>query len=336
MTEAEKQGTNWRLIGVGVLVFLLLAFLYFWLFVRDDLRSSDAPATEVENGEPIDVATTQLFTMTEANIRDKATTVDSQIIGKIPRGSALSGTVKLGEDGTTEWLELAEGKGFVAVVNLSETEPPVLTKMLGDKAWTSDVALDIWSQPDSSSSLIDRTGEGTKLTLSGLTGNDYIEVKLGKGGVGYIAGGAAIISRLGGKPVTIAFNPASCRFGGDIDAEFEKIGAKLRAQWAALEAKEYPDEEARNKAMSAVEGRSTYQRLQRSYAGLTVTAIGQHYESQSVYFAEPAAKVIETFRAKGFRIGRDGSFPSTELYAGISGTRGEGAAFGKSELGCGV
>ena len=336
MIETEKQGMNWRLIGAGVFVFLLLAFLYFWLFVRDDLGSSDTPDTPVEVSETIDVATTQLFTMTEANIRDKATTVDSQIIGKMPRGSALSGTVKLGEDGTTEWLELAEGKGFVAVVNLSDTEPPVLTKMLDDKLWTSDAALDIWSQPDSGSSLVDRAGEGTKLTLAGLTGNDYIEVKLGKGGVGYIADGAAIIARLGGKPVTIAFNPASCRFGGDIDAEFEKIGTRLRAQWAALEAKEYPDEEARNKAMSAVEGRSTYQRLQRSYAGLTVTAIGQHYESQSVYFAEPAAKVIETFRAKGFRIGRDGSFPMTELYAGISGTRGEGAAFGKSEMGCGV
>ena len=88
--------------------------------------------------------------------------------------------------------------------------------------------------------------------------------------------------------------------------------------------------------MSAVEGRSTYQRLQRSYAGLTVTAIAQHYESQSVYFADPAAKVIEVFRAKGFRIARDGSFAATELYAGVSGTRGEGTAFGKSELGCGV
>jgi hypothetical protein len=321
--KTEKQGANWRLIGTGTLAFLLLAFLYFWLFVRDDLGSGETPAAEVEQGDAVETAASQLFTMTEANIRDKATTVGSQIIGKMPRGSALSGTVKLGEDGTSEWLELAEGKGFVAVVNLSETEPPVLTKMLDDKLWSSDVALDIWSQPDSGSSLIDRAGEGTKLTLAGLTGNDYIEIKLGKGGVGYIADGAAIIARLG-------------RFGGDIDAEFEKIGAKLRAQWAALEARDYPDEEAREKAMNAIEGRSTYQRLQRSYAGLTVTAIGQHYESQSVFFAEPAAKVIETFRAKGFRIGRDGSFPSTELYAGISGTRGEGAAFGKSELGCGV
>ncbi len=333
--EPVKQGLNWVWIGAGAAIVLLLALLYFLLFVRDDL-GGDEPATQATTAAAVPVAAVQRFTMTEANIRDKATTVDSNIIGKMPRGSALSGVLKLGADGITEWLELAEGKGFVAAVNLSETEPPVLTKMLGDKIWSTDVAVDIWSQPDSSSTLIDRASAGTKLTLAGLTANDYIEIKLKKGGVGYIAEGAAIIARMGGKPIMVSFNPANCRFGGEIDAQFEKMGAKLRAQWAALEAKEFPSDEARDKAMGAIEGRSTYERLQRSYEGLTITAIAQHYESQSVYFADPAAKVIEAFRAKGFRLGRDGSFPSTELYAGISGTRGEGTAFGKSELSCGV
>ena len=335
--SVEDPGqVNWVWIGAGALTLLVFALLYFFLFVRDDLSDSSEPVPEAAKTEAVTAASVQMFTMTEANIRDKATTVGSSIIGKMPRGSALSGVVKLGEDGVTEWLELAEGKGFVATINLSDTEPPVLTKTLGDKIWAADVATEIWSQPDSSSSLIDRVGEGAKLTLAGLTGNDYIEIKLKNGGVGYIAGGAAIIARMGGKPVAISFNPANCRFGGEIDAEFEKIGAKLRAQWAALEAKEYPDDAAREKAMNAVEGRSTFQRLQRSYEGLTVTAIAQHYESQSVYFAEPAARVVEVFRRKGFRIGRDGGFASTELYAGIADTRGESATFGKSELGCGV
>ena len=334
--DPQRNELNWMWIGAVVLTLLLLALLYFFLFVRDDLTDSGEPVPEAAKTEAVTTAPVQMFTMTEANIRDKATTVGSSIIGKMPRGSALSGVVKLGEDGVTDWMELAEGKGFVSTINLSETQPPVLTKMFGDKIWTVDAATEIWSQPDSNSSLIDRVSEGTKLTLAGLTDNDYIEIKLKNGGVGYIADGAAILARMGGKPVAISFNPANCRFGGEIDAEFEKIGAKLRAQWAALEAREYPDDAAREKAMAAVEGRSTYQRLQRSFEGLTITAIGQHYESQSVYFAEPAAKVTEVFRAKGFRVGRDGTFASTELYAGISGTRGESATFGKSELGCGV
>ncbi len=335
--DRPKSTPPWKIAALAVAAVLLAGMAYFALFVADDLGSPDtveAPAPDSDASEY--AATRQLYSITEVNIRDRPTTKDSTIIGKLPRGSAVTGTLKMGTDGAGGWFELADGKGYIAEVNLVETQPPVLTKMLNDQSWTSDVAFDIWSLPDSGSSLVDRAGQGTKLTLSGLTGNDYIEVKLGKGGVGYIADGAAILARLGGKPVAMTFNPANCRFGGEIDAEFEKIGAKLRAQWAALEAKEYPDEEARNKAMSAVEGRSTYQPLQRSYAGLTVSAIGQHYESQSVYFAEPAAKVIEVFRAQGFRIARDGSFPSTELYAGISGTRGEGTQFGKSELGCGV
>ncbi|HEV7233426.1 MAG TPA: hypothetical protein VGN36_04210, partial [Sphingorhabdus sp.] len=92
----------------------------------------------------------------------------------------------------------------------------------------------------------------------------------------------------------------------------------------------------REKALGSIEGKSTYAKLARSFEGLSLTAIGLHYESQSLYFADPPAKVIEIFREKGFRIDGNGNFPSTELYAGISGTRGESAAYGKSELGCGV
>jgi predicted nucleic acid-binding Zn ribbon protein len=335
---AQRQPiARWKVAAMAVVALLLLTMLYFWLFVADDLgssRTADGPAAG--NDETDYAATRQLYTITEVNIRDHPTTKDSMIIGKLPRGSAVTGTLKMGVDGTGGWFELADGKGYIADINLSDTRPPVLTKTLGDKLWVTDVALDIWSQPDSGSSILDRVGEGTKLTLAGLTGNDYAEVKLAGGGIGYVADGAAILSRMGGTPVAVAFNPANCRFGGDIDAEFEKIGARMRAQWAALEAKEFPDDAAREKAMSAIEGRSSYQRLQRAYAGLTITGIAQHYESQSVYFADPPERVIAVFRGKGFQIARDGSFPATELYAGISSTRGEGTAFGKSELGCGV
>ena len=324
---------NWLIIGAAAAM-LGLAALYFFLFVADDMGSGGANSYG-NSGNAEAVASKQMFTMTEANIRDKATTVESSILGKLPRGSAVTGVLKIGQDGTTDWLQLAEGKGFVAAINLSEIEPPAMVKMLDDKIWSTDNVIEIWAQPDSSA-LIDQVSEGTKLTLSGLTENDYIEIKLKNGGVGYIADGAAIVARANGRPIAISFNPQTCNFGGELGAEFEKIGAKLRAQWAVLENREYPDDEAREKAMSAVEGRSTYQRLPRTYDGLTLTAIAQHYESQSVYFADSEAKVIEVFRAKGFRIGRDGGFPSTELYAGISGTRGEGTAYGKSELGCGV
>ena len=332
----ERPARNWLFIVGAVGTLLLVGALYFWLFVADDMRGSDSGSS----GEDVEVADSgevrQMFVMTEANIRDKATTVGSTILGKMPRGSAVTGVVKLGEDGTTEWLQLQDGNGFIATVNLSDVQPPEIAKALNDKVWVADSTIDIWSQPDSSSDLRDRVSEGTKLTLSGLTLNDYIEVKLGKGGVGYLADGSAILARLGGKPIAISFNPQTCVFGGEIGAEFAKIGTKLRAQWQELENKDFVDDEARDKAYAAAEGKSSYVKLARSFEGLSLTAIGQHYESQSLYFADPPAKVIEVFRSKGFRIGNDGTFPSTELYAGISATRGEGAAYGKSELGCGV
>lgn len=312
---------------------LVFAALYFFLFIADDMAGSDEGATSV--AETSDgVAPVQLYTITEANIRDKPTTTGSEIIGKLPRGSAISGVLKVAEDGS-EWLELSEGNGFVAKVNLVEAQPPELVETLNDRVWEADDRIDIYAG-GTESELLDSVTAGTGLVLVGLTADDVLEVKLPDGRRGYVPGGKEILSRLGGKPISIAFNPQTCNFGGELGAEFEKLSSRARAQWEAADGKEYPDEAAREKALSALEGKSSYSKLARSFDGLSLTAIGLHFESQSLYFADPPAKVIEAFRAKGFRIDGNGNFPSTELYAGISATRGEGTAYGKSELGCGV
>jgi zinc-ribbon domain len=329
--EPEKSGPNWLLIGGGAGIVLLL-LLYYLLFLRDDMATSledrvkPAAQTKAEEAQLV-----QLYAMTEANIRDAATAQGSTILGKLARGAAVSGTVIMGEDGTSEWLELPDGKGFVATVNLAETQPPQITKQLGDKKWTADKFIEIWSQPDSGGTLVDRVAAGTVLTLAGLTANDYIEIKLKKGGVG-----ARIIALANGKPIAIAFDSESCSFGPEIDGMFSTMGDRLRAQYKALENKDYPTEEAREKALGAIEGKSSFQKLQRTYEGLTVTAIAQHYESQSVYFAEGPAQVIAALKGKGYKIGADGNFPSTDLYAGVGATAGEGRAYGKTDLGCGV
>lgn len=336
VSPGAKRGSPWPIIAAIAGGLLLIGGLYYWLFLADDMGGSSPASYSAGPDEGPTAEAKQFYVMTEANIRDKPTTRSSSILGKMPRGSAVTGTVKLGEDGISEWLELADGKGFIGLVNLGEAAPPEISKTLSDKVWTTDGPFEIWAQADTASNLVERVGEGTKLTLTGLTANDFIEVKLRKGGVGYLAGGAGILSRLGGKPVAIAFNPQTCNFGGEISAEFAKLGARLKAQWQALEDKEFADDEAREAAYNAAEGKTVFVKLPRSFEGLTLTAIAQHYESQSLYFSDPPAKVVDVFRAKGFRIGNDGTFPSTDLYAGINATRGESAAYGKSELGCGV
>ena len=332
----SKKGPNCLLIGGGVGLLLLL-LLYYFLFLHDDMAGNSLE----DRVRPAPVAKEaaidkQYYAVADANIRDKPTTQGSTVTGKLLRGTATTGKMIVGEDGTSDWLELADGKGYIATVNLSEIQPPEIVKSLGDKSWTTDQSIEIWAQPDVASTPIDRVAAGTTLSLFGLTANDFIEVKLKKGGVGYLADGARIAALANGKPIAIAFNPNSCSFGPEIDAMFSKIGDKLRANYKALENKEYPSEEARGKALASIEGKSSYEKLQRNYEGLTVTAIAQHYESQSVYFDEPASRVIEVLRSKGSKVGKDGSIPSSDLFAGIGATSGESARYGKSDLTCGV
>ena len=332
---AAPKNSNARLIMGGLALIAMLAGLYFFLFRYHNMSNEGGTPTAEATPTPV-VAQTTLFAVTQANIRDKATAIGSNITGKIPRGTQVLGRLALGEDGVTNWLELEGGKGFVGAVNLADIQPPVLTKIIADKIWATDKPVEIWAQPGSTSSLLDRASAGTSLTLAGLTANDYIEIKLRKGGVGYIADGARILALLDAKPIAMNFNASTCNFGGEVQPLFEKLSAIAKAEYDAVDNNISLGDGAREKALSALEGKSHYQALQRSFKGLTMTGIAQHYESQSVYFADPPAKVIEAFKGLGFKISKSGAFVSQDLYAGITPTSGKSATVGKSELGCGV
>ncbi|MBN8500997.1 MAG: hypothetical protein J0M19_07600 [Sphingomonadales bacterium] len=86
---------------------------------------------------------------------------------------------------------------------------------------------------------------------------------------------------------------------------------------------------------------SFYVRLpDRRWHGLTVTAVGLHYESTSVYFREPEAKVRQVLKGIGVQIDAKGVIPmqseeavETQL---LSATSGESRAYGSSAVTCGV
>lgn len=331
-------GNQWRRpLLVTVLALLALAALYYALFLRDDFGATKAAPAKAK-AEAVEIIQMPFFAIADANIRAKATTVDAVILGKLLRGQTVSGVISTGEDGVTSWLKLADDKGFIAASNLSETEPPKLVKKLGDIAWTADKSITIYTEPVSGAAAYDTVKAGTPLKLFGLTANDYIEIKLKRGGVGYIAGGARIVALtlVKGKPIAIAFNPASCNFGGELEAEFGKLTAKSRAAYKAIDMTDFVSDAARDKALIGFEGKSYFQRLERSFNGVSITGIAQHYELQSVYFADAPDKVLAAFKAAGYKIGRDGQFANTEIFAGIGATAGEGRGFGKSDLSCGV
>jgi hypothetical protein len=332
-----ERKINWLLIGGGAAILLLL-LLYYLIFIRDDIAREEPASKASKTVEQPAAEPIQFYAVAQANIRDRATTVDTIIIGKLARGFAVEGTIITGEDGTTSWLKLADGKGFVATSNLSEEEPPEIVKALGDRVWKADKAMDVFTEAAAGATVYERVSIGTPLTLFGLTANDYIEIKLKKGGVGYIADGARIAeaSAAKGPPIAISFNPASCNFGGELEVEFGKLNAKSRAAYKAIDQGEFASDEARNKALVTFEGKSYYQRLERSFNGLSITGIAQHYESQSVYFADSPDKVLAAFRAAGHKIKGDGQFANTEIYAGIGATAGPGRNYGKTDLSCGV
>lgn len=335
--KSAKPSANrpWRKPFAVVFAVLVIAVLYFWLFIADDLkRDLGNPATEV--GEASNPEAQIFFAMTDANLRNKPAINGSEILGKLPRGSQVTGIIQPGSGVDGGWLELSDGNGFVALANLSQYKPPVLVQSLNDQPWVADGLIDVWATTLADSELVDRLRAGAALTLVGTTADNFVEVKLADGRYGYLVDAPSILARIQGKPIAIGFNPQTCSFSGEIGAEFAKIGVQLRDQWQALEAKEFASEAARQKAYAAMEGKSKYLKLRRSFEGLSLTGLGQHYESQSLYFDDAPAKVIEVFRAQGFDVGRDGVFTETELYAAIVATRGEGAAYGKTELGCGV
>jgi zinc-ribbon domain len=335
----DDNRKNLYLIGAVVCAMFVLGVLYYWMFLSDDVSRPVPPVTVAT--KPIDekIEATALFAVTQANIRNRASTKGSDVVGKLVRGAAANGRLALGEDGTSNWLELSDGRGFVSAVNLSETAPPKLIKELADRILTVKEPIDIWAKPDNSSNLLLRVPAGGKLTLIGVTATDFLEVKMKQGGVGYVAKAGELLAmpEVTAPPIAMRLSVASCGYGPELDGMIAKLFTKAQAYSKAVEDADYPDDEARNAALGNLSNKQYFQRLERSYAGLTVTGVSQHYESTSVFFAEPADTVIAAFKAQGNKVDSGGRFPDAEVTgASINTTSGSSAAYGKSELSCGV
>ncbi len=238
---------------MGILLFLLL---YYLIFIRDDMQSNPArPAPVAKQAIESDQAgAIAFFAVAQANIRDKPTTQGSTITGKLPRGASAQGTLITGEDGTSTWLKMADDAGFVSANNLSETSAARNCKAVGRQNLDCDKALDIYTQPDTAAVIYDKVSAGTTLTLYGLTANDFIEIKLRKGGVGYLANGAKLLEQAPvlGKPVAISFNPSTCNFGGELEAEFARLERQVKAAYEAAEKRDFPDEAAREQGVDCL------------------------------------------------------------------------------------
>jgi hypothetical protein len=336
--------SNW-LTWFGLGAVLALGLLYYFIFIYDD-RSNDGgtPTAGEPQAQIVAPKTAQLFASTIANIRNKPTMEGSEIVGKLKRGDTVGGRLVPGSADGEFWLELEGGKGFVSLVNLSETEAPALTTSFGQKTILLVGPADMWNAPSQDAQLLDRLSKGLSISASGITENGYLEIILKKGGVGYIADGKKIVADAEladiDPPILVKLDNDGCAIGPEITALFKRMADAKAAGLKMVENASYPSDDARDAALDKyygrIDGKTSFMRLKRSFNGLTVTGIAQHYESQSVYFDDPPEKVRSVFRGQGYKVGKDGKLPSNDIYAGIYAAPREFSAFGKTDLGCGV
>jgi hypothetical protein len=339
----RAKGRLW--LSLVVAVTLLSGMGYYLAFIHDSgSNAAQAVETTVQK-TPTEVAEVkQFYAATKARLRDSAAAENSNVIGLLRRGEPVSGAIVAGTAEGQLWLKLADDKGFVNIVNLSENPAPVLKTSFGGKVFTLPQRAILLSAPSQNSPILDRLAQGLALTTSGITRNGYAEIIRKTGGVGYIANGEQLLAALEkpalARAMTIKIDNNGCAAGPEIDSLFRQIQFRQAAGLKAVEDAKYPDDDARDAAIAKyrqrTEGKSVIIPLERSFRTLTVTGLAQHYESQSVYFADPPEQVRKVFRSIGYRVGKDGKLPSGEIYAGIDPAPKGNASYGKTDLGCGV
>ncbi len=328
--------------GLGLAVTAVFGLIFYFGFMRDDHAGRRSDVTAAAAPQNVAVPEVKLFyAATGARLRDQPTITGSNVIGKLRRGDEAGGSVVAGTAEGELWLKLANGGGFVNLVNLTETPAPPLQKKFDQKILILPSAAKLLNAPARGAEVRGQLSKGSAVTASGITGNGYLEIILKNGGVGFIAGGAQIIAELD-KPelppaIAIKIDSNGCVSGPEIDALFKQIQNRQAAGLRRVEEAKYTNDDIRDAAITRyrqrTEGKSVIIPINRSFRGLTVTGIGVHPESQSVYFSESPEQARQVFRGAGYRVGRDGKLPSREIYASIDASNSK---LGKTDMGCGV
>jgi hypothetical protein len=325
------------LIGsAGALLALLLVL--FW-FNRFEWMGMAPPITQVGKSADTDAnigKSVTLYVIANANLRDAATAKGSKVVGKATRGAKLSGVMQVGEDGTSNWLKIDATDQFVSAVNLSEKEPPKLARFI-DKVWRASREILIRSSADANAAVLETVPEGGAIQLVGITDTGFAEALIKTGGVGYFDASGIDLTADNGAPIDVKLTEASCEFGPAIDGLFAALSAKINKENALVLSGKFESDEAKDEAATELGNKSHYQRITRSFNGVAITGIAQHYGSRSLYFAQPQELVIQAFRKAGYAVDDEGQFQgrANNFIASLGRTEGAAKAYSKTDLSCG-
>jgi hypothetical protein len=179
------------IIGGSVLA-LLIAYATFMAFfapkkseVNDAAAAAGNAVSAVVANPAITGQAADMYIVADANVRDQPTAQGSSIVTKLTRGTKINGTLQIGADGTSAWMKLTDGTGYIGAVNLNTNAPPTLAKTFADMKWNVEEGTDLLAFPAAGSAVVAHLNKGDQTTLAGVTDNGYAEAKRSKGGVAY-------------------------------------------------------------------------------------------------------------------------------------------------------
>jgi Double zinc ribbon len=325
------------LVSAGVLLALLMVLFWFnryeWMGMTPPVAGKSNTAGASAN---VGKAVT-MYVIANANVRDAATAKGSKVVGKAVRGAKLSGVMQVGDDGTSNWLKIDGTGQFVSQVNLSENEPPKLARFI-DKVWRASREILIRASANANATVLETVPEGGPIQLIGITDSGFAEVLIKTGGVGYFDASGIDLTADNGAPIALTLSEGNCEFGPEMDKIFAALDARTAKENENALRGPFANDEAQDEATSILEGKSHYTRIIRSFSGLSITGIAQHYESSSIYFAEPQDKVIAAFRKAGYSVNEDGEIQGRvdNFMASIGRSEGLAKAYSKTDLSCGA
>lgn len=167
-----------------------------------DAAASSVPAVEAGTGA--------YYVVADANRRSGATAA-STLTGKIARGTMLKGAIVTGLDGQSSWLRLADSNGFVSAVNVSQSAPPTLVRIFGDRRFYPPGPLQLLASPSPQAAVVDTVPAGNVLVITGLTANGYAEAKGRAGALGILWRRVSISAPIG---VSLTQPGKKCNLGG--------------------------------------------------------------------------------------------------------------------------